>query len=360
MTSKQVGVERSCTTDAAVASSLRPGLNRRRLVALMQSAIARCELELSGLTVVTEAANGPYVVTPLLAAMAGARRVYAIARDSHYGTALECGDGVLQLSDLAGVTSRVEIVYHKTPELFAEADIVTNSGHVRPIDVEVVSWLPPSAVVSLMYEAWEFREEDVDLTACEKKGIVVGATNECHPAIDVFSFLGPMAVRLLRDADVAGCGSKLLFLCDNPFGPYILPTLRAIGAVVDLSADAAHVNVDTGYQAVLVVLRPRRRPAVGGRESALSAEAISRRWPGAVVVQFWGDIDRDALRAAGVPFWPVESPGIGHMGILPSALGPEPIVRLQSGGLKVGQVLARGYDKSRPSDREYVQFVQRH
>jgi hypothetical protein len=29
------------------------------------------------------------------------------------------------------------------------------------------------------------------------------------------------------------------------------------------------------------------------------------------------------------------------MGILPSAVGPEPIVRLQAGGLKVGEVLHR-------------------
>ena len=32
------------------------------------------------------------------------------------------------------------------------------------------------------------------------------------------------------------------------------------------------------------------------------------------------------------------------MGILPSALGPEPIIRLQTGGLKVGQMMARATD----------------
>ena len=44
---------------------------------------------------------------------------------------------------------------------------------------------------------------------------------------------------------------------------------------------------------------------------------------------------------AGVSFWPRESAGAGHMGVLPSSVGPEPIVRLQSGGLKVGEVLWR-------------------
>jgi len=32
----------------------------------------------------------------------------------------------------------------------------------------------------------------------------------------------------------------------------------------------------------------------------------------------------------------------GHMGILPSAIGYDPIIRLQSGGLKAGEALLSG------------------
>jgi hypothetical protein len=45
------------------------------------------------------------------------------------------------------------------------------------------------------------------------------------------------------------------------------------------------------------------------------------------------------------------------MGVLPSAVGPEPIVRLQSGGLKVGQVLARGVDLATPAELGFVQIL---
>ena len=51
-------------------SDMRPGLDPRRLIRLMSAAIGRCGLDLSGLTVLTEAASGAYVVTPVLAAMA--------------------------------------------------------------------------------------------------------------------------------------------------------------------------------------------------------------------------------------------------------------------------------------------------
>ena len=74
-------------------------------------------------------------------------------------------------------------------------------------------------------------------------------------------------------------------------------------------------------------------------------------------MQYWGDVDRDALTDAGVPVWPPRPPAPGHMGVLPSAIGPEPIVRLQSGGLKVGELLARGLDQVTPGELALVQSI---
>ena len=45
------------------------------------------------------------------------------------------------------------------------------------------------------------------------------------------------------------------------------------------------------------------------------------------------------------------------MGVLPSAVGPEPVVRLQAGGLKVGEVLARGVDRASPAELALVQML---
>ena len=93
--------------------------------------------------------------------------------------------------------------------------------------------------------------------------------------------------------------------------------------------------LDECCDAVIVALRPAAQPL----PSAADAARLAERAPGAVLVQFWGDVDRDALSAAAVPVWPEAPPAPGHMAILPSAVGPEPIVRLQAGGLKVGEVL---------------------
>jgi hypothetical protein len=73
---------------------------------------------------------------------------------------------------------------------------VTNSGQVRAIDNEVVAHLKSGCVLPLMYEAWEYRPADVDLDACRSRGIQIAGTNEEHPAVDVFAFLGVLAVRV--------------------------------------------------------------------------------------------------------------------------------------------------------------------
>src|SRR5262245_16028908 len=72
-----------------MAEALRSGLNADRLVRLMRDAVDRCRLDLHGAVVFTEAATGAYAVTPILAAMAGARRVYGLTRTTSHGTAEE-------------------------------------------------------------------------------------------------------------------------------------------------------------------------------------------------------------------------------------------------------------------------------
>jgi hypothetical protein len=317
---------------------------------LMRQAISRCRLDLSGAVVLTEAASGAYVVTPVLAALAGAERVVALTRATRYGTVEEVTARTLGLAEQAGVGGRVEVVVGKTVELVGAADIVTNSGHLRPIDAEMIGWMKPGAVVSLMYEAWECRPGDVDLAACRERGIRVAGTNERHPAVDVFGDLGIMAVKLLLDAGVSVRGCDVLLLCNNDFGPFIMRGLKEAGAWVTEAVRLADVTGAADLDAVVLALHPRGEPVF----SAANARLVATRWPGAVIAQFWGDVDRPAASAASLPVWPLEPPAPGHMGILPSAVGPDPIVRLQAGGLKVAEVLARGVPATAP-DFAFVQ-----
>ena len=313
-----------------------PGFDRRRLVRLMQSAVEQCELDLSGLSILTEAASGAYATTPVIAALAAARMVYAFTRASRYGSVEEISAQVEKLAQMAGVAERIT-VFDSLPDTVASTvDIVTNSGHLRPIGTSLIDHLPAHAVIALMYETWEFRSGDLDVHACHRRGIRIAGVNERHPNVDVFSFLGPLAVKLLHQAGVAVYQSRIVLLCDNHFAPYIERSLRSLGAVVTLVPAIAAIPKGIA-DVLLVALRPREKPVV----DAQAAGVIAERLPGAVLAQYWGDIDRIALRSFGVSVWPPNEPQVGHMAILLSALGPEPVIRLQTGGLRAAETVLR-------------------
>src|SRR5262249_30675931 len=79
----------------------RPGFHPGRLHRLIIDALAQTRLRLERRTVLTEAASGAYVVTPVLAALAGAR-VQAFTRTTPYGTFDEVVAATRALAERAG------------------------------------------------------------------------------------------------------------------------------------------------------------------------------------------------------------------------------------------------------------------
>ena len=338
------------TAASSAVADTRPGLHPLRLARLVDEAVVRCALDLTGAVVLTEAATASYAVTPVIAARAGASRVYAVTRSTRFGSVDQVRAETLELARLLGVDNRIQVVDEKRRAIVEDADIVTNSGHVRPLDAEMIAWMKPSAVIPLMYETWELRPADLDLAACREKGLLVAGTNERHPAIDVFSFLGILAVRLLHDAGVAVFKSSVLVVCDNDFGPYIERGLSQAGAAVDLARAAAAGQASVAYDVILVAMTPRPGPVL----SESDVRRMAATWPDAVVAQYFGDLDRALVASVGLSIWPVEAPPPGHMGILPAEVGPEPTLRLQSGGLKAGEVLWRYREHPPTAAREFI------
>ncbi len=123
----------------------------------MRRAVSATELNLSGMTVLTEAASGAYGVTPVIAALAGAEQVYAFCRASRYGSVDEVTEWTLQLARAVDVAERITIIEEIPSGVLGRVDIVTNSGHLRPLTAALIESLPATAVIALMFEAWELR-----------------------------------------------------------------------------------------------------------------------------------------------------------------------------------------------------------
>jgi hypothetical protein len=294
------------------------------------------DLDLAGLTVVTEAATGAYASTAVIAALAGAR-VHACARHTrNHGSAEEAIAATRQLAQMAGVERRITFADTVSASCLRRCDILTNSGRIRPITGDMVDRLPPQAVIALMFEAWEFRGSDLDLAACRERGVRVAAVNERHADVAVFPFLGPLLVCLLRDAGMIAAGKRIAVLCDNPFADFLVGGLSEAGAAASLFHRVADLP-GAPWDVVVLSLQPRDEPL-----GIAALKIIAAKAPGALLAQFWGDVDRPAARALGCRICPQAEPGRGHMGILLNRLGHEPIVRLQAGSLKAAEIVRRG------------------
>lgn len=304
----------------------------------MKRSLAATGLDLSGLTVLTEAATGAYATTAVIAAMAGAKHVYAFTKPTRHGTPAEVRQQTLELASSVGVADRIDVLEQISPDVLQKVDIITNSGHLRPLNAALIDQLPRGAIIALMFEAWEFRPEDLDIEACSRRAIPVVGINERHPAVDVFSFLGPLCVKQLHDCGLSVYSNRIALICDNDFAGSLRAGLTSAGASLETFTDVQALHRDE-WDAIVVALQPAAAPRIGAPEAAHLAACAPA---GTIVVQFWGDMDRAAVAANGLPAWPTVAPGLGHMAILLSEIGPEPIVRLQAGGLRAAEWVKRG------------------
>ena len=145
-------------------------IKTNRLIKGIIKAIEKFELSLRDKVVLTEAATGNYVVTPVIAAVTGAKKVYAFTKDSCYGSVEGVKKQTYSLAKILGVVRKIFIITSFESVDFKSVDIVMNTGFLRPITRELISKLPSKSVIPLMYEPWEFREGESDLEACcEKK-----------------------------------------------------------------------------------------------------------------------------------------------------------------------------------------------
>lgn len=326
----------------------------RSVVKSIEERIRLTKLDLSGLNVLTEAATGAYCVTPVIAAMAGAKEVVAYTRDSRYGSVQDVISETQKLINAVGKSLPVNIVDEISLNDYAKADIVTNSGHLRPIMREHIMSMKTTAVIPLMYERWELRKSDIDLEACRERGIKFAGTNEHHGLLNVFSFLGPLVVHALHNIFIPIVSSKIVVISDNAFG---LPIAKHLvcnqaevfcvgppevfsgieGAV--LCGDLHEAKVTQKIDAYIIATTPSVSSDKTYNRRALTEFVLSVS--PAACIHAWGDIEYETLIRAEIFMVPPNPVKEGHQGLVMSNVGPEPVIRLIVGGFKVAEVLAR-------------------
>lgn len=318
------------------------------------------DLNLKGKVVLTEAASGAYVVTPLLAAIAGAK-VYAFTRTTRYGTVEEIIANTKRvINEYPDWHPDITFIDELIPEIIAQADIITNSGHLRPLTKEKLSYAKDSVVIPTMYESWEWRDADMDINYIRQRGFKVGATNERHPDVDVFNYLGDMAIKQIFDAGLCPYKNKFVLICNNDFGPFIAKVVARLCdglAVIDNNENKDKYNFDNvkwigNFPEVKIPAEYKDAEAViftaypftdnwMGDDTPISIEQIRSEFKDPFILRYCGDIDEAVMSKEGIKYFPAHVHS-GHMGVLPSAVGFDPIIRLQAGGLKAAEALITG------------------
>lgn len=303
--------------------------------------IHKLGVDLSGKMVLTEAGTNFYNYTPLLPVLANADHVFVWCRDSSYGKADTIEENLLRFLGKS-LSERVTIRKNKKiEEDIQRADIITNSGALRPINSEFLRHAKETAVIPLMFEAWEIRKEDVDIEYIRKRGLKIAGTWENHPDIRVFEFAGHLAIKLAFEAGMEIFQNNVYIWSDDHFGEIAEKYLKALGAnIVGRDVNLENLllqapNLDWIY----VCDYSETRPYFG--KDGIFGEVLFEKNPKIHLIHLYGDIDLNLLSQPD-KVYPHKSGRAMVMTQTLAYVGPEPIIRLQAASLKVAQELISG------------------
>jgi len=320
-------------------------------LSLLTSLNKELSLDLTGLTVYTEAASGSYMNSPILIALAGAKHIYAQAKTTRYGSAHDIIQETHLRAQKYGVADRITLFEGRNLDFLAKADIVTNTGMIRPIDQELIDSLKPTAVIPLMWETWEHRDSDFDLPACKQKGILSLGTIEHKAPCDMLPYTGLVGLKLLFELGFDG--GEVLVLGNTHFpGESMVKQLR--GAQIKTTWFSDSPTSDYHYDQLaryfsqnghsyshLIVNDMSNRETLLGSDGYLDFTTIQHINPDIKIGISCGTVLADEIKASGLEYFPSHIAEPGFMSYQAYSLGPRPVLHLFAAGIKVGQEMAR-------------------
>ncbi len=311
--------------------------------------IKKFKLSLKNKNVLTEAANGNYVVTPIIAALAGAN-VTAIAKNTKYGTVKNTTKQILQLANQLNIKKNLKIVIKKKSLDFSKFDIVTNTGHVRPINKKMIKKLKKNCVIPLMWETWEYRKKDIDLEACVDKGIKVYGTNEDDNRLKTFNYIGITVLYLLLESKCTHVSSKILVLGSQKFCKPIINILKKNNySFTYLSKYNGPISNLSKYN-VIIISEHMKDDLLIGHSGFIKPKMIK---PNTLILHICGNVNFKGLKCRTKPNKPAK---FGYMSYTTDYIDNQSVIDLHTAGLKVaeGMIKANNMNLSKKEFREYM------
>ena len=309
----------------------------------IQQKILDLDLNLEGFEIITEVGSGLYNYMPIIPLLAGAKKVMAWTRDSSYGTGSDLIENCQKMVQGFSNLNNLEFyIGHFNEKHLSRADLITNSGFLRPLDESKLKFVKDSTVVPLMFEAWEARKEDVDFEYCNRRGIKVAGTNESHEDLNVFPQVGHLAAKMVFEAGYEIYNNKIAIWSDDDFGRVIEKTFSTLGAdevlvTTDFEELAKSVS---GFDFLFISdydeIRSYDDP------SFFDMARLRKLNEHFGVVHLFGEVDSVGLINNEFNVYPPENGDAKYMSRTLSHLGINPFFSLMVGGFKVGENLLKG------------------
>ncbi|MCX5814228.1 MAG: hypothetical protein NT178_17040 [Proteobacteria bacterium] len=315
-----------------------------RAVRIIRSIIEKLNLNLRHTIVLTEVGSEHFLYTPIIPALAGAEKVYAIVKDSKYGKGSDVKNRCIFVAKYLGLNN-IEIFVNRLPKRYVhEADIITNSNHIRPIDKTFLSATKRNVVIPLMYESWELRVTDIDIDFCRKLNIKVAGTWENHPNIKVFDYVRNLCIKMAFEAGYEISGNKIIIWSNDQFGNQAYIAFKLLGAkeiIICNSYENLKANLDN-VDFVFICDYKQERDYFNRLDGLWNIEELIKINNYFGVIHLYGNISIDSLKEYSVNIYPniqgrsnIMSLSLNHVGLLP-------VINLLAAGFKVGEEMLKG------------------
>lgn len=298
--------------------------------AKIRDSLKKFSLSLKSKLVLTEGATGNYCVTPVIAALAGAN-VYAYAKDSSYGLAKEARRRVYGLAGKMGVRNRITITEDINDIDLKKIDILTNTGFLRPIDKKFISKLTSRCVIPLMWEPWEYRKEDLDLEACQSRGIKVYGTKENDKRVRTMDYMGLSVLKLLLDQGVSPFSAKVLLVGCNRFTWHVEGILKKNNFPVSVINDYARPAKVKDFDVIIILEHLKDILLIGGKKAFINKKDLDKN---TLVVHICGNV---SFKEANFRFIPKNPSKFGYMSYTVDFIDNKAVIDLHTAGLKVAE-----------------------
>lgn len=299
------------------------------LVEKIQNSIDKFSLDLKGKIVLTEAATGNYVVTSIIAAISGAS-VKAITRKSKFGSIKEVFKQTYDLAKLFNVEENIQIIRSYSEVDLSTVDILTNTGFNRPINLKLIEKLSAKCVIPLMWEPWEYREGEIDIEACVKKGIKVYGTNESDSRLGTMLYIGYIILHFLLENKFTPFSSKILIIGDKHFGGAIANILGQNKYVYSWISNYTG-SIDATKFDIIIFAEHQNKILLLGEEGYINNREIKFS---TLLIHIAGNVDYSGLSCQKIPKNPAK---YGYMSFTSDYIDNMAVIDLHTAGLKVAE-----------------------